>query len=418
MTNKLKKEFQCSSQSLKDLFLKVDSSLDACHSVSYDYKISKLKAKQFITAIMMTILLSRECSQREITSTLKSTLFGKLFNDGDPITTEHSAVSHRFATLSPQYAKDVYINTYKMVQPLYKPEELGGFNIVAEDSTLVTETSARLSEGLVNGRNQYDKDYIKKQVKYTIGYDGIGAVFADIFTEQTYLNENKALFETLRNNILEDGSHRNLYVFDRGLNSAYKLQTLKNEGVYFVGRLPINRKYRISRELEVSPVDNGCVVEFDALVILGDSDSPNTDTSQELRLLKVNVGKSVMSKKGKRNRMDDYILLITDAYDMSEQDIIEAYRQRWEIEVFFKIIKQNLSFSHFVSVNPKGLETIMYCILTLSLLLLLYSRRDNQSVKGAIFNLRLQLLDIIWEGLDDSSDRDNCENEYNSPPKD
>lgn len=366
---------------------------------------------------MLTILLSRECSQREITSTLESSLFGKLFNEKFPITTEHSAVSHRLATLSPQYAKDVYFNIYNQVQALYKQEELGGFNIIAEDSTLVTETSARLSEGLVNGRNQYDKDHIKKQVKYTVGYDGTGAVFADIFTEQTYLNENKALFETLKNNILEDDTHRNMYVFDRGLNAVEKLESLKRDGVYFVGRLPINRKYQIIKELDISPVENGCVVESDALVVLGDNDTQDADTSQVLRLLKVNVGKSVMSKKGKRNRMDDYIILITDAFDMSEQDIIEAYRQRWEIEVFFKIIKQNFSFSHFVSVNPKGLETIMYCILTLSLLLLIYSRHDDESVKGAIFNLRLQLLDIIWEDMDNSSIKYSFGEEHSSPPK-
>ena len=104
-----------------------------------------------------------------------------------------------------------------------------------------------------------------------------------------------------------------------------------------------------------------------------------------------------MTRKGHRDRMDDYILLITDAFSLSEEDIIEAYRLRWEIEVFFKLLKQNLSFAHFVSVNRLGLETVMYCVLSMSLLLLLYSRVKKESVKGTIFDLKLQLLGIIWE---------------------
>lgn len=418
MTKKVKVIFQDHPHNISTLFNDVSKTMKKQDTSAYDFKVSKLKAKTFLSAIMLTLLLSRECSQREIAQTLGSESFANILNGGHTVETEHSAISHRLGTLPSEYARKVYETTYQNVKRYYDKQELGGFNVVAEDSTLVTETSARLSEGLQAGRNRNALgDKSQKQVKYTVGYDGIGASFIDLFTEQSYLSENKALYTALTDNVKPDADHRNLYVIDRGLNSALRLNAIEKAGIYFVGRLNLDRIYRTVEKLTptVEPLNNGCIVEEDVkaqLAIKGNfpKDAPI------FRIIRVNVGKSVMARKGHRNRMEDSILLITDAMDLSEADIIEAYRLRWEIEVFFKILKQNLSFAHFVSVNRTGLETIMYCILTLSLLLLLYSRAKGTSVKGTIYDLKLQLLGIIWESerlYDNAADDCNC----NTPPK-
>lgn len=407
MTKQVKKEFKDSPANISSLFKEVSEAIKEQDASQYDFKISKLKAETLICAIMMTLLVSRECSQREITQTLGSSSFADILNRGKTVKTEHSAISHRLSTLSSEYAKGIYTSLYRKVSRYYTPQELGGFNVVAEDSTLVTETSARLSEGLRAGRNNNAlTDKSQRQVKYTVGYDGIGAAFIDLFTEQSYLSENKALYASLKWNVNPTDGHRNLYVMDRGLNSALKLNALKDEGIYFVGRLNLNRKYKVVEEMPVSQMDNGCTVESDVMARLAIRGNIPKD-SPLLRIIKVNVGRSVMARKGHRDRMDDYILLVTDAYNLTEEEIIEAYRLRWEIEVFFKILKQNLSFAHFVSVSRQGLETIMYCILSMSLLLLLYSRVKGSSMKGAIFDLKLQLLDLIWEAEQKLNGADN-----------
>lgn len=407
MTKQVKKEFKDSPANISSLFKEVSEAIKEQDASQYDFKISKLKAETLICAIMMTLLVSRECSQREITQTLGSSSFADILNRGKTVKTEHSAISHRLSTLSSEYAKGIYTSLYRKVSRYYTPQELGGFNVVAEDSTLVTETSARLSEGLRAGRNNNAlTDKSQRQVKYTVGYDGIGAAFIDLFTEQSYLSENKALYASLKWNVNPTDGHRNLYVVDRGLNSALKLNALKDEGIYFVGRLNLNRKYKVVEEMPVSQMDNGCTVESDVMARLAIRGNIPKD-SPLLRIIKVNVGRSVMARKGHRDRMDDYILLVTDAYNLTEEEIIEAYRLRWEIEVFFKILKQNLSFAHFVSVSRQGLETIMYCILSMSLLLLLYSRVKGSSMKGAIFDLKLQLLDLIWEAEQKLNGADN-----------
>lgn len=408
MTKQVKKEFKDSPANISSLFKEVSEAIKEQDASQYDFKISKLKAQTLVCAIMMTLLVSRECSQREIAQTLGSPSFADILNGGRTVKTEHSAISHRLSTLSSEYAKGIYTSLYRKVRRYYIPQELGGFNVVAEDSTLVTETSARLSEGLRGGRNNNAlTDKSQRQVKYTVGYDGIGAAFIDLFTEQSYLSENKALYASLKWNVKPTDGHRNLYVVDRGLNSTLKLNALKNEGIYFVGRLNQNRIYKVAKELPVSQMDNGCTVESDVMARLAIRGNIPKD-SPVLRIIKVNVGRSVMARKGHRDRMDDYILLVTDAYSLTEEEIIEAYRLRWEIEVFFKILKQNLSFAYFVSVSRLGLETIMYCVLSISLLLLLYSRVKGSSVKGAIFDLKLQLLGLIWEDEQKLNESDNA----------
>ena len=54
---------------------------------------------------------------------------------------------------------------------------------------------------------------------------------------------------------------------------------------------------------------------------------------------------------GEARRAEDEIHLITNGFGLTAGQIAEAYKRRWGIEVFFKFLKQNLSFSHFVSTN-------------------------------------------------------------------
>ena len=55
----------------------------------------------------------------------------------------------------------------------------------------------------------------------------------------------------------------------------------------------------------------------------------------------------------------------------------EIYKQRWEIEVFFKFIKQNLNFSHLLSRNINGVKVVMYMTLITAILLVVYKKLNE-----------------------------------------
>ena len=53
---------------------------------------------------------------------------------------------------------------------------------------------------------------------------------------------------------------------------------------------------------------------------------------------------------------DEAITFVTNIFDLSKEDIINIYKKRWEIELFFKWIKQNLRIKKFIVTMKMLLE--------------------------------------------------------------
>jgi hypothetical protein len=59
--------------------------------------------------------------------------------------------------------------------------------------------------------------------------------------------------------------------------------------------------------------------------------------------------------------------------DVPAELIAEAYRLRWLIELFFRMIKQLLGCRHLLSTKPNGVEIQMYVSIIACLLILIYT---------------------------------------------
>jgi IS4 transposase len=68
------------------------------------------------------------------------------------------------------------------------------------------------------------------------------------------------------------------------------------------------------------------------------------------------------------------------------------YRRRWDIEVFFRFIKQELSFKHFVSTSVNGIMIMLYVTLMLAMLVLMYKKANELGYKTAKrrFNMEVE----------------------------
>ena len=87
----------------------------------------------------------------------------------------------------------------------------------------------------------------------------------------------------------------------------------------------------------------------------------------------------------------DVFHLITTREDLSAELIGLIYRQRWQIELFFKWIKTILNCRHWLAESPAGVTIQIYCVLIASLLLLLWTgRRPNQRT--------VESLQLYWTG--------------------
>ena len=70
--------------------------------------------------------------------------------------------------------------------------------------------------------------------------------------------------------------------------------------------------------------------------------------------------------------------------------IADLYKQRWEIEVFFKFIKQHLNVKHLVSRNLNGIKVMIYMTMILAVLILAY-KKLNKIVGFKIAKLQFEI---------------------------
>lgn len=85
------------------------------------------------------------------------------------------------------------------------------------------------------------------------------------------------------------------------------------------------------------------------------------------------------------------IWFLTNLFESSAQEVADMYKSRWDIEVFFKFIKQQLQFKHFISHNKNGMSVYIYCILIAAILFTIF-KESNQLQGFKIPLLRFTLL--------------------------
>ena len=93
----------------------------------------------------------------------------------------------------------------------------------------------------------------------------------------------------------------------------------------------------------------------------------------------------------------DVFHLVTTREDLSAELIGLIYRQRWQIELFFKWIKTILNCRHWLAESPAGVQMQIYCVLIASLLLMLWTgQRPNKRM--------VESLQWYWMGMANEED--------------
>ena len=101
------------------------------------------------------------------------------------------------------------------------------------------------------------------------------------------------------------------------------------------------------------------------------------------------------ANKGRVKRVENNIYFITNDFGLTPQEVAEAYRRRWDIEVFFRFLKQELNFSHFLSVSENGIKIILYMTLITAMLIMIYKRENGMGYDMAKFCFRTEMNDWV-----------------------
>lgn len=350
-----------------------------------DYRVRVLHGGIIFNLLLYILLTDTKLSQRSAGNKLADASFNAMFpNDGSHRAVNHSSVSRRINTVPVEFFKRAYDHLYNEVRLLYTPLELIKFHMVAVDSTLVAQTCNHLEQGFHIGPDKTSRQAARrKYVKYTAGFDGLRVMGIDFHDDKAHQNENDSIPELVRHMAKSDRLHRNLYIIDRGLTAEAEYSDLSSDSINFLVRISDKRRTQVVETLgqagaERVGVDRTVITILENDTVRLFANARNRPEETVYRHVKAEVRKPIFDSAG---NIVDYephtVNLISDVMDLDAFVMLEMYRQRWMIEVFFKFIKQNLDFSHLLSTKRNGLEVSMYMTMIAAMLILIYARKNG-----------------------------------------
>ena len=362
-----------------------------------DYCAKVLKGERLFYLLVYALLCADRLSQRKLEAVFASQHFKSLFNFSVDMKVTRSSISTRLSTVNLDFFEQAYGLLYERFSSLYTEKEIRDMYLVRIDSSMVAETCNKLKAGFTVGRKAEGRDD-RRQIKYTMAYDGFAAKLAEVLSEPVYLSEDKAMPKVLERLIKKDKNHQNLYVFDRGLMALDNYKKVSLADAVFM---------KVVRSLMTEDTDRDLgKLELTDDVIVHLYNQKHEEDPQEFRVVKARFKAptdTARKSPGKTNRKktEQEVYFITNVTNepgqlqLTPQEIAETYRRRWDIEVFYRFLKQELSFSHFLSTSDNGIKVILYMTLITAMLIMIYKRLNGIGYSDAKFCFKLQLEDWI-----------------------
>jgi len=357
-----------------------------------DYYSKVLSGKLMFYLLLYGMLRIDRLSQRGLRDAFSSPWFRILFNIRGKKEISHSSISDRLSMIRIDFFNGAYDCIYKRFSSLYTKKEIAGMFLERVDSTLVKESCNKLREGMTYG-NKYGNC---KMLKYTMNYDGMFGSFSKVHREQSYISEIKALPENVINHFKKEKNHSTVYLFDRGQSSAEAFKDMKSEeNLLFIGRLNENRRLEQVKLFDTINVDfNQGKLQGDGLCKLYKKVTKISKNGKESHFMELVDEEFRVIRFSVEGKQED-IILITNILHLSANEIAMMYRRRWDIEVFFRFLKQELNFSHFLSLNDNGIQVVLYMTLITAMLVMIYKKENEIGYKTAVRRMGIELESLV-----------------------
>jgi len=216
-------------------------------------------------------------------------------------------------------------------------------------------------------------DYNRKKSAFKLhlglDHDGLIPCFASITEGRISENEQAKLFDVPKGSVL---------VFDKGYNNYRWHKVLTDKGIFWVTRIRSNAKYKV---LERRKHTNNPAITSDQIIKYS-SKQREGDKLYPIRRIGYRDPET-----GQR------YVFITNHFDWSAQTIADIYKQRWQVELFFKWIKQNLKIKNFLGNSMNAVLTQVLAALCIYLLVafMKFQSKITQSMQKIIRLLHTNL---------------------------
>jgi len=234
----------------------------------------------------------------------------------------------------------------------------------------------------------------KAGIKLHVKLDHSGYIPSFISVTDAKTHENNAIKEMP----FEKGD---ILVFDKGYSDYKQYSNYCRKGIYFVTRIKRNASYEVVRTNDVEKYEN---INFDKIIKLTGFYSEKK-CPEKLRIIK---SYDPETKKT--------IVLLTNNMAWSPRTIAKIYKDRWQIEVFFKTIKQNLKIKSFFGTSRNAVLTQVWISMIAFLLLKFLADTSTQSWSVtylmAVIPILLFMKKDIWIWLNDLDPDPDGENSF------
>ncbi len=326
-----------------------------------DYFAKKLQGEVVFKLLLHCIISQKDNSLRTMESAYETIFFSLINRSNHKESISYSSISERLSVINPDYFEKIFQSCVE----LYKVD-LGkdGDNLIRFDSTIVALSMKLLKIGY-NLKGGDAEKY--RQLKFTIGFTDIPEI-AHLYTGQTYSSENIALKETIIEQSKNDKT--SIKVFDRGITARKTYDKFTDDEITFVSR--INPQAKHDKIKPFNPKAS-LPVETKTLKIISD------DWCQFYG--ERNYKAKHLARRIEAIRLSDNttIVFVTNDKELTAIEVTILYKRRWDIEVFFKFIKQLLNFDHLLNRSENGIKVVLYVTMIASILLLAYKKINNLS---------------------------------------
>jgi hypothetical protein len=169
-----------------------------------------------------------------------------------------------------------------------------------------------------------------------------------------------------------------IVVDDRGYNDSRLFARWTETGVFFVSRMLANTHFEVLEERQVP--SNRNILKDQIIRLTG----RHTQAQCSHRLRRV---------EALREDTGEILVFLTNHLELGASTVVAIYKDRWQIELFFKALKQNLKIKTFVGTSANAVKTQIWTALIAMLLLryLQLSSRFGWSLANLVALLRMNL---------------------------
>jgi hypothetical protein len=166
------------------------------------------------------------------------------------------------------------------------------------------------------------------------------------------------------------------YIMDRGFTDFARWFTLHQAQAFFVIR---GKSNLLCRRVYSRAVDKSTGLRCDQTIALT-ARAARKDYPQHLRRIKFYDAEH-----------DRHLVILTNNFDLPALTIAQLYRCRWQVELFFKWIKQHLRIKRFYGTTENAVKTQIWIAITVYVLVAIVKKRLN--TQASLYTI-LQILSL------------------------